>query len=76
MKKIVFNIHEPYYNCNRTRQLDYLVSHGFKPINAIVDENGRTNWIFKADQDLVNCLNDFVRDVAINKCILYELICI
>ena len=68
-----FYIYPPYYCCNRTRQLDWLVQHDFEPVNTKIDDNGRCIWIFNVSKELVDCLNNFVEEKTVFKNVIYKL---
>ena len=70
-KKFIINM--PYYICNRTRHLYWLTEHGFKVVDTRIAADGKMIWYFKASQELVDCLNRYIKESALHKDITYEL---
>lgn len=60
MEKIKFELGDVYL-CNRLRQLNYLLDHGFKPLEKFTGIDGKFNWAFTVTDELINSLNEFAR---------------
>lgn len=61
--------HGKYYTCKRLKLLQYLLEHGYEPIETIPDVNNwkYKNWVFEnTGADFEQCVNNYFGKLKAN----------